>query len=407
MLRDDTDEKDSQGNVIWPPKKWWPHGTSPERINFLAGVRNEALAPLQSSDPETRLPDYAQFTKILFLNDIYFTWQSLVNLLETRLSSLASKDDKSAFPRPTDYDMACATDFGNAGKLRFRLSHCRAADPATTAVPPLIRLPTGLYDTWVGRDICGLPMRTSWPYVKTARSIDAVRAEQPFEVASCWNGAVAMAAKPYLYQPATHALAHASKLRRRGWRMMDNESYPNAIMTPAPELPVQFRGPHIPGICDASECFLFSYDLHLLYNTTPSSQGRVTSSAPSAVRGPSIIPALAFQETILSWQAPYTTADSVLWEAAAAQQHYDSTDSQSRRRPRIYMNPTVQVAYEAKWFRWHTQILHIPIIRWWLGEFPRPPESPCACVHARSNRPTRTLLGLAQSPGPGALRSRW
>ena len=140
VLRDDTDEKDSQGNTVWPPKKWWPHGTSPERITFLAGVRNEALAPLQSSNPEIRLPDYAQFSKILFLNDIYFTWQSLVNLLETRLPSPAKTDGKSAHSGPTDYDLACATDFGNAGKPRYPLSLRGAADLLTPAICALARL---------------------------------------------------------------------------------------------------------------------------------------------------------------------------------------------------------------------------------------------------------------------------
>jgi hypothetical protein len=31
------------------------------------------------------------------------------------------------------------------------------------------------------------------------------------------------------------------------------------------------------------------------------------------------------------------------------------------------MNPTVQVAYEKNWYLWHTVVLKIGVIRWWLG----------------------------------------
>lgn len=87
--------------------RWWPYGTSPERISYLAGVRNKAIEALQSEDDAIRLPDAHTFTKIVFLNDIYFSWQSIVRLLATRL------DERTDVP--ADYDLACAFDYGSSG----------------------------------------------------------------------------------------------------------------------------------------------------------------------------------------------------------------------------------------------------------------------------------------------------
>lgn len=88
-------------------ERWWPYGTSLERIRFLAGVRNKALEPIQSSDGKIRLSGHGTFTKIVFLNDIYFSYDSIVRLLATRLdgdTTLAG-----------DYDLACAIDYGGTG----------------------------------------------------------------------------------------------------------------------------------------------------------------------------------------------------------------------------------------------------------------------------------------------------
>lgn len=73
-----------------------------------------------------------------------------------------------------------------------------------------------LYDSWVARDVCGTPLRAFWPYVKEGQGAQRVKAEKPVEVAACWNGAIAMPAKPYIRQHA------APQLTARGWRMMDN-----------------------------------------------------------------------------------------------------------------------------------------------------------------------------------------
>lgn len=88
----------------------WPYGTSPERISFLAKCRNKALEPLQSPDKAVRVPDWMDYTKIIFLNDIRFQWEDIVELILTDTG-----DGKSN--RREGYDLACAMDYGSAGTL--------------------------------------------------------------------------------------------------------------------------------------------------------------------------------------------------------------------------------------------------------------------------------------------------
>lgn len=89
------------------PGAQWPYGTSPERIQFLAHTRNMAMEPIQSPDDSVRLPDWQEYTKVIFLNDIEFRWQDIVNLITTRIEG---QEDEG-------YDLACAMDFGSSGKL--------------------------------------------------------------------------------------------------------------------------------------------------------------------------------------------------------------------------------------------------------------------------------------------------
>lgn len=87
--------------------RWWPYGTSPERIGLLANARNRALEPLQSPDADVRLDDYDEFTKILFLNDVVFSWDAAVRLLATSLDGEEGENG---------YDLACGMDFGVTGE---------------------------------------------------------------------------------------------------------------------------------------------------------------------------------------------------------------------------------------------------------------------------------------------------
>lgn len=84
----------------------WPYSTSPQRIAYLAKMRNKVMEPIQSADPDLRLPDWNEFTKLIFLNDIRFDWKDIVRLIATRVDG---KEDE-------DYDVACAMDFGRFGK---------------------------------------------------------------------------------------------------------------------------------------------------------------------------------------------------------------------------------------------------------------------------------------------------
>ncbi|OCF45148.1 hypothetical protein I317_00950 [Kwoniella heveanensis CBS 569] len=191
-------------------KHWWPYQTSSERIAYLASARNKALEPIQSADDDIRISNWEGYTKVLFLNDIWYSWQSMARLLDTKVEG---EEDE-------EYDQACAMDF----------------------------FASGLYDTWAARDICGTPLRVFWPYVKDSVTIDKIRKEEPFRVSSCWNGAVALKAAPFLYRRDGQAVqtirgasegtstSHTStdgvrnagreefgqKRVKRGWKMVDN-----------------------------------------------------------------------------------------------------------------------------------------------------------------------------------------
>ncbi|WVF66089.1 hypothetical protein IAT40_000828 [Kwoniella sp. CBS 6097] len=296
-------------------KHWWPYQTSSERIAYLANARNKALEPIQSADDAVRIPDWEGYTKVLFLNDIWYSWQSMARLLDTKVEG---EEDE-------EYDQACAMDF----------------------------FASGLYDTWAARDICGTPLRVFWPYVKDSVTVKQIRKEEPFRVSSCWNGAVALKAAPFLYRrdgQAVQTMGNVSfsegasvgtvdveknasgrvelgrKHMKRGWKMIDNSSYPISEFSPPLTTPLQFRTSNI-SACDHSECFLIGYDLHRLS----------ASSSPSTSSSDLQQPGSAFET----------------------------------KAPRIYMNPTVKVAYEQNWYRWHNVILRIPVIKWWLKHWSR------------------------------------
>ena len=61
----------------------------------------------------------------------------------------------------------------------------------------------------------------AWPYVSDFRSIQAMRSDKPFELATCWHGAVALKAEPFLY-PAENPVA-----RYRSNNVTDEEALPD------------------------------------------------------------------------------------------------------------------------------------------------------------------------------------
>ncbi|KAI0751679.1 cryptococcal mannosyltransferase 1-domain-containing protein [Daedaleopsis nitida] len=176
------------------------------RIEFLAAIRNQALEPLRES---------GGYDKVLFSNDIYIEPETIVELLETRHG---------------DFDFACGLDFGHFGA----------------------------YDMWVLRDRVGRLTAGYWPYFFDAANYEAVKAEEPVPVFSCWNGIVIFQADPILpvhlrsnktlsTAPLEHPLpSHHPFLHKTG-------------ESPALTPPLAFRA-SAEGECYSSESFLLPYD---------------------------------------------------------------------------------------------------------------------------------------------------
>ena len=112
------------------------------RIHYLAQLRNRVLQPLWQLAEKGE-----KFDKIIFLNDVVFSSDDILNLLQTRNGQYAT---------------ACTLDFETS--------------PA-------------VYDTFALRDSEGhLPLMQTWPFFRSAASREAVIANQPVPVQSCWNG---------------------------------------------------------------------------------------------------------------------------------------------------------------------------------------------------------------------------
>ncbi|KAI9148811.1 Alpha-1,3-mannosyltransferase CMT1 [Paramyrothecium foliicola] len=136
-----------------------------ERIQRLAALRNLALDPLiQNSKHAT------DKTTILFVNDVAACAEDLLELALQR--------------RRLEADMTCAMDWTYVGP-----------DPT-------------FYDVWVARTIDGdsffdIPSGGSWDsawnlFWNAPATQSRYQAKLPFQVFSCWNGAVAVTATPVL-----------------------------------------------------------------------------------------------------------------------------------------------------------------------------------------------------------------
>ena len=146
-----------------------------KRIAYLAEVRNRALRPLDPRyDPsnEPLIEDGFQYTsvtydRILFVNDIYFSPLSALQLLfSTNLDSSTG--------RPS-YRAACAADF--IGYAMF-------------------------YDTFVVRDLEGFGMGLMFypwftPSGKSKSRGDVLAGKDAVRVKSCWGGMIALEAAPF------------------------------------------------------------------------------------------------------------------------------------------------------------------------------------------------------------------
>jgi hypothetical protein len=161
----------------------------------------------------------ARPTSVLFVNDVFFSVSDAMRLLLTR---------------DGDYDMACSMDFD------------------------LVKF----YDVWVSRDMNGRHLSGFYPFVHDPIAQLDFQNDVPFQVYSCWNGMVAMPARPFLQEG----------VRFRSW--LDGESRSlNVSTTPESksdeskqklstnELAVRQNVFRVGTTCEASECALLSKDL--------------------------------------------------------------------------------------------------------------------------------------------------
>ncbi|KAF2128532.1 glycosyltransferase family 69 protein [Dothidotthia symphoricarpi CBS 119687] len=123
------------------------------RIPYLANLRNRVMLEMLKA-----VEGNAQsFDKVVWLNDVVFTTKDVVTLLSTNGG---------------EYATACSLDFSR---------------------PPLY------YDTFALRDISGAKTITqTWPYFSNSVSRRAIVSNEVVPVQSCWNGLVAMDARPFL-----------------------------------------------------------------------------------------------------------------------------------------------------------------------------------------------------------------
>ncbi|KPM43845.1 hypothetical protein AK830_g2692 [Neonectria ditissima] len=128
-------------------------GTELRRIPFLAKLRNKTLRDLVELHEQG-----ITFDKVLFLNDVIFTTDDVLKLLDTNGG---------------EYAAACSLDFSQ---------------------PPLY------YDTFALRDDKGnAHTMQTWPYFQSSGSRNAlVNHLDAVPVTSCWNGIVAMPAGPFV-----------------------------------------------------------------------------------------------------------------------------------------------------------------------------------------------------------------
>ncbi|KAG2486259.1 hypothetical protein HYH03_015083 [Edaphochlamys debaryana] len=126
------------------------------RIAFLARVRNLSIKQL--------LVGREEYDTVLFLNDVYFSVESALDLLLLRTGKV--EGGRGA-------DMVCSADFYmEGGELLF-------------------------YDKWVARDLHGRKFGNRPPFIQDAGSWQRYEARHPLAVTSCWGGMAAVAASVF------------------------------------------------------------------------------------------------------------------------------------------------------------------------------------------------------------------
>ncbi len=139
------------------------------RIHYLAQLRNKALEPLFELSEKGE-----KFDRVLFLNDVVFTADDVLNLLQTR---------------DGEYAAACSLDFES---------------------------PPAFYDTFALRDSEGYPaLMQTWPFFRSSASRNAAMTNQPIPIRSCWNGTALFIPRDYPLTDDISNVRHRSHDRRR------------------------------------------------------------------------------------------------------------------------------------------------------------------------------------------------
>jgi len=145
LLNDILDMSNIPNNIRFGLQLHQSNGT---RVDTLQSLRNEVLSDLYRSSNE--------YDEVIYLNDVYFCASDIFRLL-----------------RHTSADIKCGLDMET------------------------IRNKPKFYDTWVARDIAGVPFSKDYPFVSDPTSIKAIKQRSPFQVTCCWNGLAILKAEAF------------------------------------------------------------------------------------------------------------------------------------------------------------------------------------------------------------------
>lgn len=177
-----------------------------QRIEFLAAVRNAALQ--NALQLGRRLGTDAHTGYLVYINDVYFCHQDILNLVnhgadvacamdfKRSLNSLTHErrrgfmveDLSRRFRVPVLIAKVFARSF-TMFRIWRRWLHGAASIHGS--------LPLLFYDIWVARDITGRKFIRGYPYVVHEPSAQQLAQGLPIPVYSCWNGLVAFKAEPF------------------------------------------------------------------------------------------------------------------------------------------------------------------------------------------------------------------
>ncbi|KAG5505297.1 hypothetical protein JIQ42_07504 [Leishmania sp. Namibia] len=212
-----------------------------ERIEWMACIRNKALAPLYNEGMnvfERQKRDDADDSEdslvVLFFNDILFRPQDITKLLESRaepemaattrphgwLSSVSKTSHKEADASP-----ASATDDGHSQRPQVNTAPASPSGATSPMTATTFDMACGMdfyftfYDTWVTRDRLGNSFEAQMPYsadhatqdafyriLRGKRSGDHAWEAAAIPVKCCWNGVAAIRGRFFLTPRRPHRL---------------------------------------------------------------------------------------------------------------------------------------------------------------------------------------------------------